>query len=195
MIGRRRMDNLQYCVETVLEQGVPGDLVETGVWRGGACIFMRAILAAYEITDRTVYVADSFEGLPPPDPSYPADEGDLHHERAQLEISLETVKENFRRYDLLDNQVVFLKGWFSDTLPSAPMKEISVLRLDGDMYGSTMDGLNNLYPKLSKGGFLIVDDYNLPNCRAAIRDYRETHNIDEEIIDIDGSGVYWQKIS
>ncbi len=195
MIGRKRMDNLQYCVETVIQKDVPGDLIETGVWRGGACIFMRAILAAYGVTDRTVFVADSFEGLPPPDPSYPVDAGDPHHERSQLEIGLETVKQNFSRYGLLDDQVVFLKGWFSDTLPTAPIDEIAVLRLDGDMYGSTMDGLNSLYPKLSIGGFLIIDDYNLKTCRAAISDYREAHGITAEITDIDGSGAYWQKAS
>lgn len=193
MIGRKRMDNLEYCVRTVIQDEVRGDLIETGVWRGGACIFMRAILAAYGVTDRKVFVADSFEGLPPPNPAYPADAGDPHHERTQLEIGLETVKENFRRYDLLDDQVVFLKGWFSETLPSALIEEIAVLRLDGDMYESTMDGLNNLYPKLSMGGFLIVDDYNLETCRAAVGDYRKAHEIDAEIIDIDGSGIYWRK--
>ncbi len=77
MIGLRRMDNIQDCIETVIRDDVPGDLIETGVWRGGATIFMRGVLKAYEDTTRTVWVADSFEGLPPPDPArYPADAGD-----------------------------------------------------------------------------------------------------------------------
>ena len=68
MIGMKRLDNLQYCVEKVIAENVPGDLIETGVWRGGAAIFMRAILKAYGVTGRRVLVADSFEGLPSPNP-------------------------------------------------------------------------------------------------------------------------------
>lgn len=66
MIGRKRMNHLQNCVETVIKESIPGDLIETGVWRGGACIFMQGILTAYGETHRKVYLADSFEGLPPP---------------------------------------------------------------------------------------------------------------------------------
>lgn len=194
MIGLKRLDNIQHCVETVIRDGVGGDLIETGVWRGGACIFMRAVLAAYGIADRRVYVADSFEGLPKPDPEkYPADAGDKHHIHMFLAVSQETVENNFLRYGLLDGQVVFLKGWFKDTLPSAPIDKLSVLRLDGDMYGSTIDVLSNLYPKLSKGGFCIIDDYALQGCRRAVDDYRKQHDIHEEIRDVDGSGVYWRK--
>ncbi len=159
MIGMKRLENLQFCVEDVLLKGVPGDLIETGVWRGGATIFMRAILKAYGIADRRVWVADSFAGLPPPDPGkYPADANDKHHTKKPLAISLEEVKANFEKYGLLDKQVQFLKGWFKNTLPVAPITRLAVVRLDGDLYESTMDGLTNLYPKLSVGGYLIVDD-------------------------------------
>ena len=80
MIGLRRLENLQFCVEDAIAAGVPGDLIETGVWRGGATIFMRAILQAHQITDRNVWVADSFQGLPVPDAEkYPADKDDQHH--------------------------------------------------------------------------------------------------------------------
>jgi O-methyltransferase len=194
MIGMRRLDNLQHCITDVLRQGVPGDLVETGVWRGGAVIFMRAVLEAYGDTSRTVWAADSFAGLPRPDEDrYPADRGDRHWTREQLAISVETVKENFARYGLLDDRVRFLIGWFADTLPTAPIERLSILRLDGDMYGSTMDALRPLYPKLSKGGYCIVDDYSLPGCREAVEDYRREHGISEEILRIDESGSYWQK--
>lgn len=195
MIGLKRLDNLQFCVEDVLARGVPGDLIETGVWRGGATIFMRAILKAYDVTDRRVWVADSFEGLPPPDPErYPDDNGLLWHECKELAVSLDQVRSNFAKYGLLDDQVQFLKGWFRDTLPSAPIEQLAVLRLDGDMYESTMEPLVNLYPKLSEGGYLIVDDYGaVPNCRRAIHDYRDANGITDDIRPIDWTGVYWQR--
>lgn len=194
MIGMHRLDNLQACVTDILKRGVPGDLVEAGVWRGGSALFMRAVLRAYGDTKRTIWAADSFQGLPKPDPlQYPADRGDVHWTKADLGIPLEAVKENFARYGLLDDQVRFLVGWFSDTLPHAPIERLAVLRLDGDMYQSTMEALRPLYPKLSNGGYLIVDDYALPACRAAIDDYRKEQGILEEVIDIDGVGAYWQK--
>lgn len=196
MIGLGRLENLQFCLEDVLAKGVPGDLIETGVWRGGATIFMRAILKSHGVKDRRVWVADSFQGLPPPDPEkYPADDRDSHHTRKPLAVSLEEVKANFEKYGLLDDQVCFLKGWFKDTLPVAPIKQLAVVRLDGDMYESTMDGLSNLYGKLSVGGYLIVDDYGMvPGCRQAVEDYRQAHGIDEPIQWIDAAGVFWRKL-
>ena len=195
MIGMKRLDNLQSCIEDVLTNDIPGDLIETGVWRGGATIFMRAMLKAYHVANRKVWAADSFQGLPPPNPSvYPADLGDKHYQISHLAVSLAEVKENFRRYDLLDDQVGFLEGWFKDTLPRAPIESLAVLRLDGDMYESTMDALTHLYPKLSWGGYLIVDDYGyIDSCRQAVRDYRRDHGIQAEIQHIDWSGVFWKK--
>ncbi len=194
MIGLKRLDNLQYCIETVLSKNIEGDFIETGVWRGGACIFMRAVLEAYQIENRKVFVADSFEGLPEANvEKYPADKGDRHHMISYLAISQEEVENNFQKYGLLDNQVVFLKGWFKDTLPEAPINKLSILRLDGDMYGSTMEALEHLYPKLSKKGFCIIDDYGLVNCKAAVDDYRAKHKITAELKKIDWSGVYWEK--
>jgi O-methyltransferase len=193
MLGPRRMENLEFCVRTVIEEDIPGDLIETGVWRGGACIFMRAILAAYDVRDRKVFVADSFEGLPLPKPGTSEDDDSRFHEMKGLRVDLESVRANFRKYDLLDDQVVFLKGWFSDTLPEAPIERLSVLRLDGDMYDSTMDALENLYPKVSPGGFVIIDDYCLDACRAAVTEYRRRHGIETEMTVIDLAGVFWRK--
>ncbi|MFH1754031.1 MAG: TylF/MycF/NovP-related O-methyltransferase, partial [Candidatus Omnitrophota bacterium] len=165
------------------------------VWRGGAVIFMRALLKAYGVRDRTVWVSDSFEGLPEPDTErYPDDAGDTLHSSKELAISLESVKANFESYGLLDDQVRFLKGWFKDTLPVAPIKRLAVMRLDGDMYGSTIDALNSLYPKLSAGGYVIVDDYGaMETCRKAVGDYRQLHNIKDEIKEVDWTGAYWRK--
>jgi O-methyltransferase len=195
MIGMKRLDNLQFCVERALADGVPGDLIETGVWRGGATIFMRAILKAHGVTDRCVWVADSFEGLPPPNPEkYPADAGDIHHLLEPLAIPLEQVKLNFEHYDLLDDQVRFLKGWFKETLPKAPIERLAVMRLDGDMYESTMDALTSLYDRLSVGGYAVIDDFGaVPGCRRAIEDFRNSRRITAKIHEIDWSGIYWRR--
>jgi hypothetical protein len=195
MIGLKRLENIEFCFREVIKDNIPGDFIETGVWRGGATIFMKALLKASDIDNRIVWVADSFEGLPEPDEEkYSADKGDMLHTIKELAISLETVKNNFLKYGLLDENVKFLKGWFKDTLPSAPIQKLSILRLDGDMYESTMDGLTNLYPKLSKGGFIIIDDWGvLDGCKQAVNDYRREHGIKEEIKIIDWSGIYWRK--
>jgi hypothetical protein len=195
MIGLKRLDNIQFCVETAIKDGVPGDLIETGVWRGGACIFMRAILKAYGDVTRTVWVADSFAGRPPPNPGvYQADAGDMHYTYGDfLAVSREDVEKNFLRYGLLDGQVKFLQGWFKDTLSTAPIDRLAVLRLDGDMYESTIQTLEALYHKLSCGGFVIVDDYHLGPCKQAIEDFRSAKRINDSITDIDGKGVFWRK--
>ena len=194
MVGMTRLDNLQECIEQVVVEDVPGDLIETGVWRGGASIFMRGVLRALAVTDRRVWVADSFRGLPPPSAEqFPADAGDEHHKVPELAVPVETVRENFRRYGLLDEQVVFLEGWFRDTLPGLADERWAIIRLDGDMYESTMDALDNLYPRLSPGGFVIVDDGALPACRAAVEDFRTRHSITEPLREIDWTGLFWQR--
>lgn len=195
MIGLRRLDNIQECVEDVIARGVPGDLIETGAWRGGATIFMRAVLKAYGVVDRTVWVADSFQGLPKPDvDNFPQDQGDRHHTFDELRVSADEVRRNFESYGLLDSQVRFLEGWFRDTLPSAPIERLAVLRLDGDMYESTMEALDALYPRLSVGGYVIVDDYGaIEQCRRAIHDFRDRNGIDDPMREVDWTGVYWQR--
>jgi hypothetical protein len=194
MIGMRRLKNLEYCVASVLERNVPGDLVETGVWRGGACIFMRGYLKAYGDTQRKVWAIDSFQGLPQPDAAqYPSDRDDDLWRFSELAISLQTVKENFERYGLLDEQVAFIQGWFRNTLPEAPIEKLAVLRLDADMYESTMVALRSLYPKVSKGGYVIVDDYGaIPACRQAVDDFRAEYRLSDPILPVDWTGVYWQ---
>ena len=193
MIGLRRMQNIRDCVEAVLRDAVPGDLIETGVWRGGATIFMRAVLKAHGDDTRTVWVADSFRGLPAPNVrDYPADADDLHHIVTGLRVGVDAVKENFRRYGLLDDHVRFLEGWFKDTLPHAPIDRLAVMRLDGDMYESTMQALESLYPKLSPGGFCIIDDYVLAGCRRAVNEFRERERISEPLQFVDWTGVYWR---
>jgi len=195
MIGMPRLENLQWCVEQVLKSGIEGDLIETGVWRGGATIFMRGILKAYGVTDRRVWVADSFAGLPQADRvRYPKETHIEFHLHQDLAVSLEQVRRNFERYGLLDDQVRFLEGWFRDTLPSAPIEKLAVMRLDGDLYESTMDALVSLYDKLSPGGYVIIDDYNgLKSCNDAVDDFRKELGLASELDLIPGAGAYWRK--
>lgn len=196
MVGTRRLDDLQACLESVVADGVPGDFVETGVWRGGVCIFARAFLAAHGITDRLVWVADSFQGIPDTTGvGHPVDRMmRLDAANDVLAVEQKQVEENFRKYGLLDGQVRFLPGWFSDSLPSAPVAEIAVLRLDGDLYESTMDALVHLYPKLSVGGYVIVDDYGaIASCRDAVHEYRDRLGITDEIHRVDHMAVHWRR--
>lgn len=196
MVGLKRLDNLEFCITDVLRRGIPGDLIETGVWRGGASIFARAVLKAYGDTQRTVWLADSFQGLPRPNPKiYPVDAGKAFWKNAALAIPVEEVEANFRKYGLLDDQVRFLVGWFRDTLPTAPIDKLAVLRLDGDMYESTFDALTHLYPKLSPGGYTIIDDYAIPGCQAATEEYRAKHQIKEPLTPIDHYAKFWQRLA
>jgi Macrocin-O-methyltransferase (TylF) len=195
MIGLQCSDNVHACVEDVLSNDVPGDMIEAGVWRGGTTMLMRALLKVHGVTDRKVVAADSFQGVPPPDPGrYPADQGSQLYTWDRLAVSLDLVKEHFKRFGLLDDQVEFVEGWFRDTLPALSNRTWSIVRLDGDLYESTIIGLESLYPGLSKRGYLIIDDYGaIRKCRQAVHDYRDAHGIEEEIQRIDWTAVYWQK--
>jgi hypothetical protein len=195
MTGTRRLENLQSCLEACLRENIPGDFVETGVWRGGSCILAKAVFDQHGIKDRAVWCCDSFEGMPT------ASAKDLSlasasdfSDREYLSASVEMVANNFRKFNLLDENVKFVKGWFCDTLPTAPIKRIAVLRMDGDLYDSTKDALNNLYDKVSAGGFIIVDDYkSWVGCHAAVDEFRSSRHISDEIQDIDAHAVFWKK--
>jgi len=202
MLTLVRFDNLKECIENILRDCVPGDLIETGVWRGGASIFMRAVLKVHGAMGRTVWVADSFEGLPEPDPElYPLEAKvqsgpvmkKLYH---NLAASLDEVQRNFAAYGMLDEQVKFLKGWFKDTLPTAPTGPLALIRLDGDFYESTRDGLTALYDRLSPGGYVIVDDYGQDTwtyCRKAVDEFREERQIAASMVRVDSTCHYWRK--
>jgi|SRR3989338_2773159 len=179
------IEHLHQCIIDTVKRNVPGDFIETGAWRGGACIVAKSIYNDLK-TDKKVFVADSFEGLPPPNiEKYPDDIKDTHYLDQNMKASLEDVQESFKKFNLLDDNIIFLKGWFKDTLPKAPIEKISILRLDGDMYESTIDALKNLYYKLSIGGYCIIDDYYHLACRHAIYDFRLAHNIKEKIKKVD----------
>lgn len=196
MIGLRRLRHLRYVSEIVIREKIPGDFMEAGVWRGGACILMRGVLAVRGDTSRSIWLADSFAGLPPPDPRYEKDRFTLFnfHERRELAVDVKIVRENFARYNLLDGQVRFVEGLFKDTLPALKDIRLSILRLDGDLYSSTMDILVNLYDRVTPGGFIIVDDYGaVIDSRRAVLDFRTTRGIREPMTAIDKDGIFWRK--
>lgn len=192
-----RFDNILSCAKSILENRVPGDFVETGVWRGGACIFMRSILKQFGDNDRKVFVCDSFEGLPkdetPQDFAHRNITDNIRAHSKNLAVSLEEVQANFKKLDAENDSVLFVKGWFKDTLPNLATNSIALLRLDGDMYSSTMDALNNLYHKVSKGGFIIVDDYgHFPQCKEAVDEFREKNKILIPFQHVDYTCIYWE---
>jgi hypothetical protein len=202
MVSLVRLNHLQDCIRDVIHDGVAGDFIETGVWRGGVTIFMRALLHVLDVKDRTIWAADSFEGLPEPDPvKYPRESkafksAAMTKYYKHLAAGLDEVKRNFAAYGMLDEQVKFLQGWFSDTLPTAPVEKLALMRLDGDYYESTRDALVNLYDKLSVGGYVIIDDYGEDSwtyCRKAVDEFREARGITDPLIQVDRPCWYWRK--
>jgi O-methyltransferase len=191
MVGDVRLANLKRCIETVVQDNVNGDVIECGVWRGGACIYARAVLNELG-SKKKVVVADSFEGLPQPDMKFPGNENCDFWNNKFLSVSLEEVKNNFQRYQLLED-VEFVKGWFNITLPML-LGPFAIIRVDGDLFESVMVTLDALYSKLSVGGFVILDEYmKLPSCRNAVEIFRWKNNIKSPIEIIDHSGAYWRK--
>jgi O-methyltransferase len=191
MIGRDRLDQLHDCLDRVTEDDIPGDLLEAGVWRGGACIFMRGYLKAHNISDRTVWLADSFRGLPEAEAKAHGVDPVLNN---HLAVSAATVRDAFERYGLWDEQVTLVEGWFADTLPTLPAERLAVLRLDGDLFGSTIAGLASLYPRVAPGGFVIIDDYfAVGGCRAAVDAFRARQGITAPMERIDWTGMVWRK--
>ena len=188
-----RLANVRAAAETVLREGVPGAFVETGVWRGGLCIMMKAVLAAAGAR-RKVYVCDSFQGLP--EIAEGADAPLKLHENPLLSVSADLVRENFDRFGLLDDDVVLVEGWFADTMPplAREIGDVAILRLDGDYYTSTREVIDPLYDKVAPGGFVIVDDYGCyQQARDAIHDFWDERGIRPELIQVDWTCHSWRK--
>ena len=193
MVGLNRLDDLQACVETIVRDGIEGDLIEAGSWRGGASILMRATLDTLGVGDRSVWVADSFDGFPEPDEGH-----SFMGEFASVDflaIPLEDVRGHFARFGF-DHGVEFVPGFFQETLPQLPRRPWSLLRLDGDSYEATWTALECLYPSLSTGGYVVVDDYGaLEECQRAVEDFRRQEGITDPIEPVDWTGARWRKTS
>lgn len=181
MLNRLRLRNVRDLCERSVRENVPGAFVECGVWRGGACIYARACLPL----DRMVHVCDSFVG-------FPKDEPEDHWPNYKcLSVSQDEVMSNFIKFGLLEN-VNFLSGYFKDSLAKLNCP-IAVLRADADSYRSTTEILTHLWPKISPGGFLIMDDYNpLAKVKLAYEDYFK--GSPPPVHDIEGTAAWCQKL-
>jgi cephalosporin hydroxylase len=190
-IGRRGLDHLQRCLETIRDEELLGDFAACGVWRGGSAVFMRAFLDAYEIEERRVWVADSFRG--PPEPI--GDEGgEPDPERfPNLVADLNVVREGFARFSLLDERVRFLQGSFGETLADAPIDELALLHLGTDQAEATAEALERLHDRVVAGGFVLIAHYDAPGCARAVEEFRARRGIEEPLERVDWTGAYWRK--
>ena len=195
LLGPEALSSLRNCARQAIWLRIPGDFMECGTWRGGACILMRAVQNALGAgTRRRTWVVDSFAGLPQPEGLADAVLHAFLKETGSFAVSLEEVQENFARYGLLDEGVQFLPGWFADTLPHW-QGQLALLRLDGDWYESTYTALENLYDKVSWGGFIIIDDYHpVIGAYDAVNDFRRTRNITDPMVQVDNQIHFWRKL-
>ena len=183
------LELIELHFERILSENVPGDLIEAGVWRGGAIVFMRALLAAHEASDRQVIAADSFAGIPQSE-KFKHDTVNTWTDR--WEAGLAEVRAAIARFDLLDDRVELLEGYFADTLPSLAQRELALIRLDSDSFESTETSLVHLYPLLHRGGVVIIDDWHLIGCRIAVDNYRKKNKLSGEVQVTAGNG-WWIK--
>ena len=180
-------------LEDVLTTAVPGDFVETGVWRGGQTILMRAVLDAASEESRHVWACDSFDGVPAPRPTGENDlskDETLEWEPGMYNASLETVRANFMRFGLLDDRVHFVKGHFVDTMKTIKVENIAVLRLDADTWDATQDVLEALYDRVSDGGYVIIDDFHLSGARGAVLEFRKKKGITDPLLPVPEDYVF-----
>jgi len=208
MLNEMRLDNIKYCCEYAINNNIPGDFLEAGVWRGGTGILMKDYVNKLK-SSKKVYLLDSFEGMENLESeetshlSHPVDilcskvlnDMEKYFGRTIIKTSIEEVTNNFKHFDLYDSNVIMMKGWFNDEFPFNKINSLSVIRLDCDYYYPTKICLEHLYPKLSKGGFVILDEYYLEFMgeKYAVDEFRQKYNITEKIIRVDSNVAFWQK--
>lgn len=188
----------------VISEKVPGAFVECGVWLGGSAGLMGLALKRLK-ENRGLHLLDSFEGLPEPGPKDGKKAGEYSGGRGEgrlspisrCEATLQQVRKFlFERLKLDSTRIQFHVGWFQETVPAiaGKLKPIAILRLDGDWYESTKICLEHLYPNLSPGGVLVLDDYYCwEGCRKATDEYRQVHGIVAPLVRVDGDCCYWIK--
>lgn len=187
MVGHVRLQNIKTLIEAIVAKNVPGDFAELGVWRGGSCIFAKAVFDTLGQHDRVVYVFDAFESLP-----------GYGSASSFIKTSEETVRHNFQKYGVLDDNVAFIRGLFKDTLPNFrtyhPRTSIAILRLDGNFYDSHQDALYYLYELVPIGGCVIFDDIM---SHAAVQqcwaDFQKDHGFTEKLVPVDRHAAYFMK--
>lgn len=184
MTSWQRLYNLHAVVRHIVNSNVPGDFVECGVWRGGSMMMVALTLLALGKTDRRLVLFDTFEGLPKPDETLDVDvwgnrgiDGWRPHRKTDESsdwayASLEEVRANMKSTGYPMDKVVFVKGMVEDTIPAQSPDTIAMLRLDTDWYSSTKHEMDHLYPRLSRNGVLILDDYgHFKGARQAVDEY------------------------
>jgi hypothetical protein len=200
MTSLERMFALYSATNYVLDNNIPGDFVECGVWRGGSSMMIALVLKQKNITDRKIYLYDTYEGMSEPTEN----DKDMKGQSAKVQLEateekensvwcladLDDVKNNMKRTSINENQLVYVKGKVEETIPATiPSGNISLLRLDTDWYESTKHELLHLYPKLSQNGVMIIDDYgHWQGCRKAIDDYFTQNNIKNILNRVDYTG-------
>lgn len=189
LLRKGQLDLIEQAVVSLEQRKVPGDYLEAGIWRGGAVILLRALLDAYAIPGRRVFAADSFEGIPVNTRAL-NDPVDAWQDR--WVASLDEVRGNIARFGLLDERIVFVPGYFETSLPPLAGESFALIRLDSDSYDSVETSLQLLYPRVVKGGIVIIDDWHLPGCRMAVLDYCARHNIRDAIQEYDAN-AFWTK--
>ncbi len=182
MTGLEKIAALMQAVEHVVENRVPGAIVECGVWKGGSSMAAALTCLERNVRDVDLYLFDTFAGMPPPGPEdyhtgtgrraadllASADEGSA----VRAEAPLEEVRQNLASTGYPAERLHFVAGMVEETVPEQAPEEIAVLRLDTDWYSSTKHELVHLYPRLAKNGVLILDDYgDWQGARKAVDEY------------------------
>jgi len=182
---------------------VDGDLVETGVWKGGMGMWMQGIMKKCKMRQRKIWLFDTFESFPGPDDNQCNQKDSIIHSVTDLLYnkgensthSIDQVKGNFKKFDLYDDNLKFVRGDILETIPvtEKEIEKIALLRIDSDYYSSVKLTLEYLYDKIVKGGYVIIDDYNNPvvGAKEAVDEFRHERGITEDMKKIDGS-VFWK---
>ena len=172
-------------------KGVPGSIVECGVWRGGMSAAMSEICGS----NRKYFLFDSFEGLPPADANDGKEaidwqknkDSQYYYDNCKAEMSY--AQRAMEIAGISSPQLV--RGWFNETLHTVDPGPISILRLDADWYDSTMTCLNEFYPKVNGGGLILIDDYNFwEGCSKAVHDYLSAHKLSDRIHQTENGVAY-----
>jgi O-methyltransferase len=184
MLGTKRLNNLAHLLKKLDDDGVSGQVMEAGVWRGGTLAWMA------RHTERGVWGFDSFQGCPKPE--WQQDKGNDYHDLDFLKVPIEEVQKNLRKF--LAFHVHLVPGWISDTVPEFKRQPWALLRLDLDMYEGTWTVLNYFYRDLERGGYCIIDDYQaIAEVRQAVDDFRELRGITSPLTFTDHTEAVWKK--
>ena len=201
MTSIERLYSLYKAMRYVIDNKIPGDFIECGVWKGGSSLMMAKMLAMHGIFDRKVILYDTYEGMSEPtehDKDYAGVSADVLLDKSSIEVqdsvwcysSFEEVKNNLMLSGLPEENIIMIKGKVEDTIPSqVPASQIALLRLDTDWYESTRHELEHLYPMLVPNGVLIIDDYgHWEGCRKAVDEYIKNNNLNMLLSRIDNTG-------